>query len=99
VWSGVTIACATTGASCRSRSSGTRHHFIKVTIQVHDYPDGTIALFHVPRRLAGYTVDGALIPEEVQTKSAASNTEHSAVYWRREPDSNPRSRPTASGDT
>ena len=48
-----------------------RHHFVKVTIQVHDYPDGTIALFHGPRRLAGYTADGALIPEEVQTKSAA----------------------------
>ena len=48
-----------------------RHHFVKVTIQVHDYPDGTIALFHGPRRLAGYTADGALIPEEAQTKSAA----------------------------
>jgi hypothetical protein len=31
-----------------------RHHFVKVTIQVHDYHDGTIALFHGPRRLAGY---------------------------------------------
>jgi hypothetical protein len=48
-----------------------RHHFVKVTIQVHDSPDGTIALFRGPRRLAGYTADGALIPEEVQTKSAA----------------------------
>ena len=48
-----------------------RHHFVKVTIQVHEYPDGTIALFHGPRRLAGYTADGALIPEENPTKAAA----------------------------
>ncbi len=41
-----------------------RHHFVKVTVQVHEYPDGTMALFHGPRRLAGYTADGSLIAEE-----------------------------------
>jgi hypothetical protein len=48
-----------------------RHHFVKVSVQVHQYPDATIALFHGPRRLAGYTADDALIPEEIPTKSAA----------------------------
>ena len=48
-----------------------RHHFVKVTVQVHEYPDGTIALFHGPRRLAGYTADGGLIREEIPIQSAA----------------------------
>ena len=48
-----------------------RRHFVKVTVQVHEYPDGTIALFHGPRRLAGYTEDGTLIPEEKPMRSAA----------------------------
>jgi len=48
-----------------------RHHFVKATVQVHEYPNGTIALFHGPRRLAGYTADGALIHEEIPIQSAA----------------------------
>lgn len=48
-----------------------RHHFVKATVQVHAYPDGTIALFHGPRRLAGYTADGTLIAEEIPIQSAA----------------------------
>jgi hypothetical protein len=48
-----------------------RRHFVKVTVQVHEYPDGTIALFHGPRRLAEYTAEGTPIGEENQTQSAA----------------------------
>src|SRR5271166_1950189 len=48
-----------------------RHHFVKVTVQVHEYRDGTMALFHGPRYLAGYTEDGTLISQQNQTKSAA----------------------------
>jgi transposase len=48
-----------------------RHHFVKVTVQVHEYSDGTMALFHGPRRLAGYTADGTLVAEENPTRSAA----------------------------
>jgi transposase len=48
-----------------------RRHFVKVTVQVHEYPDGTIALFHGPRRLAEYTAEGTPIAEENQTQSAA----------------------------
>ena len=31
-----------------------RRHFVKVTVRVHAYPDGRLALFHGPRRLADY---------------------------------------------
>jgi hypothetical protein len=48
-----------------------RRHFVKVTVQVHEYPDGTLAIFHGPRRLAGYRSDSSLIQEESSTRSAA----------------------------
>ena len=37
-----------------------RSHFVRATVRVHEYPDGTLALFHGPRRLARYRVDGRL---------------------------------------
>jgi transposase len=39
-----------------------RAHFVKVRVRVHHYPDDTLALFHGPRRLAGYGADGQLLP-------------------------------------
>jgi hypothetical protein len=30
-------------------------------VRVHDYPDGTLAIFHGPRRLARYRADGTLL--------------------------------------
>ncbi len=38
-----------------------RHHYVKAKVRVHEYPDGHLAIFHGPRRLAGYTADGAPI--------------------------------------
>jgi Helix-turn-helix domain len=38
-----------------------RRHFVKVTVRVHAYPDGRLAIFHGPRRLADYEADGTLI--------------------------------------
>ena len=40
-----------------------RCHFIKVRVRVHRYPDGRMAVFHGPRRLADYEPDGALVGE------------------------------------
>lgn len=40
-----------------------RRHFVKTSVRVHRYPDGRIALFHGPRRLADYDPDGALIEQ------------------------------------
>jgi hypothetical protein len=38
-----------------------RHHYVKATVRVHEYPDGRLAVFHGPRRLAVYTADGNLV--------------------------------------
>ena len=38
-----------------------RFHYVKVTVRVHEYPDGTLAVFHGPRCLACYHADGRLI--------------------------------------
>jgi hypothetical protein len=38
-----------------------RFHDVKVPVRVHEYPDGTLAVFHGPRCLARYYADGRLI--------------------------------------
>jgi hypothetical protein len=35
--------------------------YVKVTVRVHEYPDGTLAVFHAPRCLARDQADGRLI--------------------------------------
>jgi len=35
-----------------------RLHYVKVKVRVHRYPDGSLAVFHGPRRLADYEADG-----------------------------------------
>jgi len=37
-----------------------RFHYVKVTVRVHEYPDGTLAVFHGPRCLARYDAEGRL---------------------------------------
>ena len=46
-----------------------RPHYVKVRVRVHEYPDGTLALFHGPRCLARYQSDGTII--ETPTRQAA----------------------------
>jgi transposase len=41
-----------------------RFHDVKVTVRVHEYPDGTLAVFHGPRCLARYHAEGRLIEPE-----------------------------------
>jgi transposase len=38
-----------------------RHHYVKATVRVHEYPDGGLAVFHGPRRLATYAADGSFV--------------------------------------
>jgi transposase len=38
-----------------------RFHYVKATVRVHEYPDGTLAVFHGPRCLARYDAEGRLI--------------------------------------
>lgn len=48
-----------------------RRHFVKAKVRVHEYPDGTLAIYHGPRRLAGYTADGTLHDPNAVKRSAA----------------------------
>ena len=35
-----------------------RPHFVRTTVRVHEYPDGHLAVFHGPHRLADYDAEG-----------------------------------------
>ena len=37
-----------------------RPHYVKARVRVHEYPDGTLAVFHGPRPIARYTAAGDL---------------------------------------
>jgi len=37
-----------------------RPHFVRATVRVHEYPDGRLAIFHGPHRLADYDPRGNL---------------------------------------
>ena len=38
-----------------------RPHFVRATVRVHEYPEGTIAVFLGPHRLADYDAHGRII--------------------------------------
>jgi transposase len=42
-----------------------RHHYVKSTVRVHEYPDGSLAVFHGPRCLARYHADGRALLDPV----------------------------------
>jgi hypothetical protein len=46
-----------------------RHHYVKAKVRVHQYPDGHLAVFHGPRRLAVFEHDGT--QRESDEKQAA----------------------------
>ena len=46
-----------------------RHHYLKARVRVHEYPDGALAIFHGPRRLAQYDAKGK--PRQEQKTIAA----------------------------
>ena len=41
-----------------------RHHYVKAKVRVHEYPDGCLAVFHGPRKLAQYQPDGKEIRKD-----------------------------------
>jgi len=43
-----------------------RRHYVKARVRVYRYPDGTLALFHGPRKLASYTSEGLPFEPVVQ---------------------------------
>jgi len=48
-----------------------RRHLVKAKVRVHQYPDGRLALFHRPRRLADYAADGTLFKATNEAQPAA----------------------------
>jgi len=43
-----------------------RCHYVRVKVRVHRYPDGRLAIFHGPRKLAVYDAQGNLIDKKKQ---------------------------------
>ena len=58
------------GMTLQIPESPLRRHFVKVTVRVHDYPDGRLALFHGPRRIARYDRNGRLEEEHPDQRAA-----------------------------
>ena len=54
-----------------------RFHYVQVTVRVHAYPDGTLAVFHGPRCLARYHANGRLIEAEVDAHRRKNPTPRS----------------------
>jgi len=48
--------------------SSTRRHYVKAQVRVHEYPDGCLAIFHGPGKLADYNKKGETISDK-QTKN------------------------------
>jgi transposase len=51
-----------------------RFHYVKVTVRVHEYSDGTLAVFHGPRCLARYHADGRVIEPEAESRRRKAPT-------------------------
>jgi hypothetical protein len=49
--------------------SKARAHYVKARVKVREYPDGSLAVFHGPRRIAAYTAQGAEIAGVPTAKS------------------------------
>jgi len=54
------------GKKLQIPADGARHHYVKVTVRVHCYVDGRLAVFHGPRKLAGYDAKGSLLLQELK---------------------------------
>jgi transposase len=52
------------GLSLQIPPSPLRPHFVKAKVRVHQYPDGSLAVFYGPRRLASYSADGTPIGQD-----------------------------------
>ena len=57
------------GLSLQIPAGRHRHHYVKASVRVHEYPNGNLAVFHGPRCLARYKEDGT--PIESSERKAA----------------------------
>lgn len=51
-----------------------RPHFVKASVNVHAYPDGSVSIFWGPHRLASVAANGTIMPEEPEPASAPTRT-------------------------
>jgi hypothetical protein len=51
------------GRSLQIPAQRHRHHYVKATVRVHEYPDGQLAVFDGPRCLARYDTKGTLLDD------------------------------------
>jgi hypothetical protein len=54
------------GLSLQIPADRHRCNYVKARVRVHRYPDGSLAIFHGPRRLASYTAEGKPITTELK---------------------------------
>jgi hypothetical protein len=47
-----------------------RHHYVKATVRVHEYPDGRLAIFDGPRCLARYDPAGTSLADQAARRAA-----------------------------
>jgi hypothetical protein len=47
-----------------------RYHYVKARVRVHEYPDGKLAVFHGPRKLALYDTGGTLLNLNLEVRAA-----------------------------
>ena len=53
------------GLSLQLPPSRLRPHFVRTTVKIHGYPDGSLAVFWGPHRLADYNAKGTLmVPQQ-----------------------------------
>ena len=57
------------GRTLQLPQSPARAHYVKANVKVREYPDGTLAVFHGPRRLARYSAQGHEIVQVPTTPS------------------------------
>jgi Helix-turn-helix domain len=57
------------GRTLQIPESPVRAHYVKARVKVHQYPDGTLAVFYGPRRLARYSAQGEEIVAAPTTPS------------------------------
>jgi transposase len=59
------------GCRLQIPESPLRRHFVKATVRIHEYPDGTVSVFWGPHRLAQFTAEGTPIEIVPTTPSLA----------------------------
>ncbi len=52
------------GLSLQIPPSPLRPHFVRTMVRVHEYPNGRLAVFHGPHRLADYDTEGTLCDDQ-----------------------------------